>query len=100
MKNYKIDLGAIVARARSAQLRASVSSAVAEGEAIRKGIHFDQPTSVKNHEVKQPNHYYIFCSHEIPYWRPCTKCRRDKELAKRNADLVLKACGGAAFFTK
>lgn len=51
-------------------------------------------------EAKAAKYHYVFCTHNVPYWRPCTKCGRDKELAKRNADLVLRSIGGAAFFTK
>lgn len=49
---------------------------------------------------KAPNYHYYFCSHNVPYWQPCGKCRRDRALARRNADMVLKHLGGAAFFTK
>jgi hypothetical protein len=104
MRQYRVNLDAILSRvqresARSA-MRSGIASEISQREAIRKGIKFDQPTSVKNHEVKQPNHYYVFCSHEVPYWRTCGKCGRDKSLASRNADLVLRSIGGAAFFTK
>ena len=51
-------------------------------------------------ETRAKGYYYIFCSHHKPYWSTCTKCGRDKELARRNADIVLRSVGGAAFFTK
>ena len=86
----------------------------AENEMIRHAQHDGVPNNNSYHtrremgsselnnlrNAKRPNHYYIFCTHEVPYWRTCTKCGRDKNLAKRNADMVLKHIGGAAFFTK
>jgi len=50
--------------------------------------------------AKARGYHYVFCTHNKPYWQTCSKCGRDKELARRNADIVLKAVGGAAFFTK
>lgn len=55
---------------------------------------------VVNVPIKPANYHYVFCSHNKPYWDTCSKCGRDKELARRNAELVLKHVGGAAFFTK
>lgn len=50
--------------------------------------------------LKSKGYHYVFCTHNKPYWQTCSKCGRDKDLARRNADIVLRACGGAAFFTK
>lgn len=100
MRKYEFNLSRILTSALRQHLQNEVASEISQCEAIRKGIHFDQPTSVKNAEVKAANYHYVFCSHNIPYWRVCGGCGRDKDLAKRNADLVLRSIGGAAFFTK
>lgn len=95
----------ILVNAQRDAMRKGINSEVAKNETIRKSIHrvpgkseTENPHTVA---AKQPNHYYIFCSHEVPYWRTCTKCGRDKNLASRNADMVLKHCGSVIpFFTK
>jgi hypothetical protein len=101
------DLGSyfqrILTNASRAAMRKGVNSEISKAESIRNGIKRIPGNSETNNPdgAKAPNHHYIFCSHEVPYWRVCTKCGRDKELASRNAQLVLKHCGAAIpFFMK
>lgn len=62
----------------------------------------DKPTGSQRENLiaKAPGHYSLFCTHEVPYWRPCTKCGRDKAAAEKNISIVLKSVRGLAFYTK
>lgn len=71
------------------QMRSGVASAVSTAESIRKGIKRVPSLSETNEPVVKPLHHYVFCSHNIPYWRTCAKCGRDKALAQRNAEMIL-----------
>jgi hypothetical protein len=99
-QNFTDYLQNVVTKAKRSEMRHGVASEINKNGSIRTGIHREPSLSETNREAKQPNHHYIFCSHEVPYWRCCAKCGRDKNLAARNAELVLKHVGGAAFFTK
>lgn len=79
----------IITDAKRAKMRSGVNQQVAQQEKIRKGIH-RIPGKSEETPVVKPLHYYVFCSHEVPYWRTCTKCGRDKELARRNAEMILQ----------
>lgn len=74
-------------------MRSGITSAVSTAESIRKGIHRVPGLSEVNAQAdalgKKPLHHYVFCTHEVPYWRTCAKCGRDHARAQRNADLIL-----------
>jgi hypothetical protein len=80
----------IITNAKRQKMKSGVASQVANNEAIRKGIHRVPSASEINQQAVKPLHHYVFCSHQIPYWRPCTKCGRDRVLAQRNADMIFK----------
>lgn len=79
----------IITQAKRQKLRSGIASAVSTAESIRKGIHRIPSKSEANAVAVQPLHHYVFCSHNVPYWRTCAKCGRDKELAERNAEMIL-----------
>lgn len=80
----------IITAEKRRQMRNGVASAVSTAESIRKGIH-RVPGASETVPVVKPLHHYVFCSHNVPYWRTCTKCGRDKHLAQRNAQMILNA---------
>lgn len=84
----------IVTNAQRANTRRDISNEVGVDTRIRKGVHYKPAASQRNSEHKAPNHHYVFCTHEVPYWRTCSKCGRDNFLAKQNAEMVLKHLKG------
>jgi hypothetical protein len=79
----------IITKAKRAKLKSGIASQIANNEAIRKGIH-RIPGKSEETPVVAPLHHYVFCSHNVPYWRPCAKCGRDRALAQRNAEMIFK----------
>lgn len=84
----------IITAEKRRQMRTGVASQVANNEAIRKGIKRVPSLSEINQPVVKPLHHYVFCTHNVPYWRCCAKCGRDKELATRNASMILGKASG------
>lgn len=78
----------IILDAKRTKLRNGVNQAVSNAESIRKGIH-RIPSASEAQPALAPLHHYVFCSHNVPYWRTCAKCGRDRTLAQRNAEMIL-----------
>jgi|SRR6478735_709422 len=83
----------VITNEKRRQMRSGVSSQISNNEAIRKGLRRIPSKSELNAQAdalnKKPLHHYVFCSHNIPYWRTCAKCGRDKASAARNAEMIL-----------
>ncbi|SRR5258708_3599458 len=60
----------------------------------------DKPIGSEREPARASGYYAVFCTHHVPYYRPCGKCGRDKALAQRNIQIVLKSLHGVAFYTK
>jgi hypothetical protein len=87
----------IIAEKRK-RMRRGVNQQINQSEAIRTGIHRIPSKSEANAQsaalALKPLHHYVFCSHNVPYWRTCTKCGRDSKLAERNATMILGKASG------
>jgi len=80
----------LITKAKRAKLRSGVANEVAHNENARKGIKREAGASERAAQIaKKPLHHYVFCSHNIPYWRICSKCGRDRISAERNAEMIL-----------
>lgn len=96
-------LAKLVTNAKRAQMRRGVASAISDCEAARKGIKRDasyHSPNLNRDSAKQPLHHFVFCTHEVPYWRACAKCGRDAALAARNAEMILRESAKLVTVTK
>lgn len=96
IKNLNSYITNVLTKAKRAELRSGIASAVSSAESIRKGIkrvpNADEINKLITEGAKQPLHHYVFCSHNIPYWRTCKKCGRNRVSAERNAKMILSKC--------
>lgn len=85
----------IINNEKRRQMKSGISSQISNNEAIRVGIKRIPGLSETNAKASalelKPLHHYVFCTHEVPYWRTCAKCGRTKELAERNANMILRS---------
>lgn len=102
MQNLSKYLANVLVKAKRAEVKKEFSSAISRSESIRKSIHrIPGKSETSQQEPKPPLYGAIFCSHNKPYFHVCTKCGRDRQIALRNIDIVLRSVGTApAFFTK
>lgn len=85
----------ILTNEKRRQMRMGVNSEVSSQEKIRRGIHRVPGKTELNAKAEalelKPLHHYIFCTHNVPYWRCCAKCGRDHVNAQRNAEMILQS---------
>lgn len=46
---------------------------------------FEPPVRTEPH--RPAGYYHVFCTHHVPYWRPCSGCKRSKQDAARHTAL-------------
>lgn len=95
------DLARLQRNASRGRAKKEFHGEISRNETKRKAIHRvpgrNELNILASEAAKSPNHHSIFCTHNMLYWAPCTKCGRTKEMAEKNITIVLRSVSGQAF---